>query len=412
MKKLSAAQGISIGIGSIMGSGILFLPSMTLQVGGRYTLQAWIFTMLLCLPGLYFFSKMVDSVQDKSGIGGFVSLGLGPHFGKSIPILLLGTVSIGMPSAAIIASKYVQNLLPNYESIGLVMPFLLVYLGVMTTIKGLNTGSFLNSLVAFLLFAVGIVILFLCGPALPSSMPILPEKGVVGFLQASVLSFWAFAGFENLTFLAEEFHNPKRDLVISAVVSLVLCGLLYYALTYVYGGLIPYAEISPLAGLAQLSAHSSGPSYMPILIALFAVFAVVINLVSWTAGVSRAIVSSAKDRMLPRYLEILNSKQNPARAALFLGLFFTLSLLFNVFFPQYFDKLLTVVSTNLLVLYLIGLIAFFKYTNETKAKVLSLLFILGICIVLSSSGPILLYPLILISGSVLYSKITSGDRND
>ena len=54
---------------------------------------------------------MVKNVPNESGIEGFIKLGLGEGLSAIIPILFLGTVSIGMPLSAYIVGDYMQHLL-------------------------------------------------------------------------------------------------------------------------------------------------------------------------------------------------------------------------------------------------------------------------------------------------------------
>ena len=72
--KLSLFQAIPLGIGSIIGSGILFLPSLTYYTSEENVLLAWIITTVLCIPGVIFFSDMVKVIKDDSGMAGFVFL--------------------------------------------------------------------------------------------------------------------------------------------------------------------------------------------------------------------------------------------------------------------------------------------------------------------------------------------------
>src|ERR1035438_5021750 len=95
-RQLTLKDGIGLGLGSIIGSGILFLPSMTYGLAGTNVLVCWVVTTFLCLPLLYIFSHMVESVPNESGMEGYISLGLGEHVGATIPILFLSTVGIGM----------------------------------------------------------------------------------------------------------------------------------------------------------------------------------------------------------------------------------------------------------------------------------------------------------------------------
>ena len=120
MKKLSLLNAIPLGIGSIIGSGILFLPSLTYKVSGSDVLLSWILIIFLCISGVFFLKEMIAKLPpDKSSMSDMVELGLGPEIGKSVYLIMLGTVVFGMPSAAIIAGDYCQEVLtyPDRKSV-------------------------------------------------------------------------------------------------------------------------------------------------------------------------------------------------------------------------------------------------------------------------------------------------------
>jgi amino acid efflux transporter len=95
-RQLTLKDGIALALGSVLGSGILFLPSLTFSISGAYTLWVWIITTLLCIPLVYIFSDMVKEFPNESGVEGFISSGLGHRIGASIPIIFLGTVCLGL----------------------------------------------------------------------------------------------------------------------------------------------------------------------------------------------------------------------------------------------------------------------------------------------------------------------------
>lgn len=59
-KVLTVKDGVVLGIGSIMGSGILFLPSFSYSLSGPDALLGWVITTLLCFPLLIIFKEMVQ----------------------------------------------------------------------------------------------------------------------------------------------------------------------------------------------------------------------------------------------------------------------------------------------------------------------------------------------------------------
>ena len=72
----------------------------------------------------------------------------------------------------------------------------------------------------------------------------------VGVLAGASIVFFAYIGFDAVTTNAEECKNPKYDLPIGIIGSLVISTALYIAVSVVLVGMVPYQEInrdSPLS---------------------------------------------------------------------------------------------------------------------------------------------------------------------
>ncbi len=407
-RQLTLWDGIALGIGSIMGSGILFLPALTYQIAGPDAMTAWILTTVLCLPIVVMFADMVKAVPSEHGVAGFLRLGLGQHIAAGLPILLLGTVVIGMPSAAIIASRYVSRYTGWGVAVELSVALGLIGIAIFTNIAGVKIGSAFQRLVAGLLFIMGCALL-LAGRSDVASQLVVPEANwdMDRILMASVISFWAYAGFENMTFMAGEFKRPKRDLVIAILVSLVCCGWLYIGLTAKTIAVVPMAALNESVGLYQLAEFGGLGESIKLLVVLFAVVSVLVNLISWSWGLSRMVFATAGDGQLPRYLHQLSIHKIPVRALMLLGIIFAASAVVLTFNPLLFKDGLQIVSCNFVFVYLLCSISYAIYAESKFKKIcatiLSLLLIWG----LSPSGFLVLYPVCLTGLAALTSLMRS-----
>jgi amino acid transporter len=178
------------------------------------------------------------------------------------------------------------------------------------------------------------------------------------------------------------------------IIALVVCGLLYFALAINYAALIGNFPVDPIAGLSQLTTLAGLHPAFSILLALFAIFCVLINLISWTWGISRLIFSSANKGFLPRYYGI--QKNNiPQRATLLLGSIFFLMLYLGIELPEYFESALKVVSTNFVFIYVLCLLSYVIYVKNPIKRIVGFVILLGFFILLLSSGWLLLYPILL-----------------
>src|SRR5207249_12327501 len=62
----------------------------------------------------------------------------------------------------------------------------------------------------------------------------------LGMLSGAAVIFFAYIGFDSVSTHAEEAKNPKRDVPIGIITSLILCTILYIAVAAVLTGMVPY----------------------------------------------------------------------------------------------------------------------------------------------------------------------------
>lgn len=406
-RSLTLKDGIALGIGSIMGSGVLFLPSFTYSIAGSSVLISWLLSTCLCLPLLFLFRDMIEAVPNEEGLKGFVALGLGTRAAAAIPILILGTVSIGMPSAAIIAGNYFKHVVGTALPVELIFAFLLLVAAIAINALGVHFSSAVNQGVAYLLFFLGAGIFAVSLPLASGhyTQSLAPDWNIQKIVSGAVISFWAFAGFENMTFTAGEFKNPKRDITLSILIALVLCGMLYIGLTANYAALMNPEASDKTTGLFVMVSNLPNQKLLEGAIALFAAGAVFINLTSWSWGLSRLIYSSGKNRELPSYFGVLSQKRNPQRALCLLLALFTVSLSLAYFLPEFFELGLKIVSVNFVFLYLIAAVAYARIANHPLKRGLGMLISVALIVSLFNFSWLVCYPTVLCLGACLFHKL-------
>jgi APA family basic amino acid/polyamine antiporter len=66
----------------------------------------------------------------------------------------------------------------------------------------------------------------------------------LGMLAGAATIFFAYIGFDSVSTHAEEAKNPKRDVPIGIITSLILCTVLYILVAGVVTGMVPYNKIN------------------------------------------------------------------------------------------------------------------------------------------------------------------------
>ena len=139
---------------------------------------------------------------------------------------------------------------------------LIVVLMSLFLIGGTKESSRLNTLIVFL--KVSVIVIFIAlgwryvksenlTPFIPQNTGVLGEYGWSGVLRGAAVVFFAFLGFDAVSTAAQETTNPKRNMPLGILCSLLICTILYVAFGYIMTGVAHYTEFAGAQGLAPVS---------------------------------------------------------------------------------------------------------------------------------------------------------------
>jgi amino acid efflux transporter len=306
-RTLGLGGGIVLAVGSIAGSGILFLPSTIYVIAGSDSLVVWVVAALLCVPLLGVFGALMRQVPGGTGLEGFVALGLGRRVAALVPGLLLVVFYPAMAAAMLVAGGYVSSSTPVRLGVALAI----IAVTTVGALRGARGAARLQVAVVWTTLAAAVALVVLTsGGSYGAIRPTFGDFGAIA--QAVLVAFWGFAGFENMTFVAGELRNPRRDYLIAVGVALGGYCVLAMALTANIAALIPRGEVDQLAGVAQLADYAPGG----VVIVVLAVALVQAGASSWVWGISRLLYSTARDGRLPAWFAGLDRRGVPRRAIL------------------------------------------------------------------------------------------------
>ena len=133
------------------------------------------------------------------------------------------------------------------------------------------------------------------------------QFGLSGVLRGAAVVFFAYIGFDAVSTAAQEAKNPKRDMPIGILGSLVICTILYVAVGFVLTGIVSYDKLNVPDPIA-IGIDAVGLSWLsPIL-----KFGIILGLTSvilvMLLGQSRVFYSMARDGLLPRVAAKVHSR--------------------------------------------------------------------------------------------------------
>lgn len=206
-------------------------------------------------------------------------------------------------------------------------------------IRGTQESAIVNGIIVFI--KVAIVLVFIAigwsfiNPA--NHTPYLIPEGVAGHegifkhgwggvLGGAAIVFFAFIGFDAVSTAAQEAKNPKKDMPIGILGSLVVCTILYILFSHVLTGVANWKEFEQAGKEASVAyaigtyMHGYGWLATSVTVAILAGFSSVILVM--LMGQSRVFYSMSKDGLLPEVFSHLHSKyQTPYKSNVMLFLF-------------------------------------------------------------------------------------------
>lgn len=177
----------------------------------------------------------------------------------------------------------------------------LAYIGIKET---KNTTNFMVALkIGVILFVIFIGFFYVE----PSNWnPFLPN-GFSGVLRGVSAVFYAYIGFDAISTTAEECKNPRRDLPLAMVYSLLICTLLYILIALVLTGIVSYTELRVDDPLAFVFNRINKP-WIAYIISISAVVATTSVLLIFQLGQPRIWMSMSRDGLLPKKFSRIHPK--------------------------------------------------------------------------------------------------------
>jgi len=159
--------------------------------------------------------------------------------------------------------------------------------------------------------------------------------GIMGILGAAGVVFFAFIGFDAVSTAAQEAKNPRRDMPIGILGSLVICTILYVLFSYVLSGVATVEDFRSTGREASvafaISKYMAGYEWLSraVTVAILAGFSSVILVM--LLGQSRVFYSMSKDGLVPPIFSDLHPKfRTPYKSNM---LFFVFTAAFAAFVP-------------------------------------------------------------------------------
>lgn len=403
-KEINLPRGVALAVGMVLGSGMLGLPGIVVAaVGSRMAIASWLAVILAMVPMVAIFSRLGSRYTTAAGLTEYARIAFGPWAADATSVLLWGTYAIGIPALAWVGGAYVCSLfdIAQYPW-GLVCALMILLASTIVNLLGTRLTALINTISLWMIAAL---ICILVGTHLDLLVLGIRELPLIttgfdlsGLISGAGLIVWAFLGWENMSFSAEEFRNPKRNIPMTYWISFAVVSALYLALAFVVNGAeIAGTHITGASGLTSLL-----PDDWKAVITVLIVIAILANANSWVLGASRLTFSAGRNGLLLGIFTKTNRNGVPVNALIAMQVIYTGVIVIAGLLHLKADNLVGIVSQDFIVLYVVSIIAFIiSERNEggvSGASWLIALLSLVLCgIILTGFTWWILYPTMLVA---------------
>lgn len=368
-RTLGAGGLVALGIGAIIGAGLFSITGMAAanHAGPAITIS-FIVAGLGCLFAGLCYAEFASMIPVAGSAYTYSYATMGEFIAWIIGWDLVLEYAVGAATVGISWSRYLVKFLEGFNInlpheltvgpwdggiINLPAVFIIVLMSLLL-IKGTKESATVNAIIVALKVSVVLIFIFLgwkyinntnYNPYIPDNTGKFGDFGFSGIIRAAAIVFFAYIGFDAVSTAAQEAKNPKRDMPIGILGSLVICTLLYILFAHVMTGVTSYKAFAGKDGIAPVAVaiehmgsttNAAGviqPDYpwlnRAIVVAILAGYSSVILVM--LMGQSRVFFSMSKDGLIPRIFSTVNSKtQTPAKSNLLFMLFVSL---FAAFVP-------------------------------------------------------------------------------
>ncbi|GKT02709.1 APC family permease [Furfurilactobacillus sp. WILCCON 0119] len=332
VKSMSAKDLIALGIGAVIGTGIFILPgTVAATKSGPAIILSFIIAAIVCGLAAMCYAEFSSALPIAGSaysygnviygqfIGWLLGWALVLEYMLSVAAVstgwagyfnaLLAGFNIHMPKALSGAFDPAHGTYINLVAVLIVLAVAWLLSGGMKTSTKVQNIMVVVKIAIILIFVV--VGLFYVKPA--NWHPFFPYKG--GVLAGASAVFFAFLGFDVVAASAAEVKNPKRNMPIGIIGTLIIASILYVAVSVVLTGIVSYKELN-VADPVAFALQRVGQNWGAALVSLGALAGMFTMMLAMIYSSSRLVYSIGRDGLLPKKLGTVDKATGTPRASL------------------------------------------------------------------------------------------------
>lgn len=330
-KKISLFSATALSATAMIGSGWLFSAQLNAKLAGNYAFLAWFLAALLALSVGLCLSQVVakypvrgattrSSALSHNNIFG-MPFAFANWFGLMVTVATEAQATTQYLSAAINSETLINNhgltVIAKLIALFILSIYLFInYFGIKFLAKVNNIITVLKIFVPLFTIGLFIIVKFDTSNFLLTSNNSFTASSVISAIVGAGL-IYSYNGFQLSVAFASEVKNPRRNVPLSIIISIITVMVVYMLLQLAFMGVVPHSMLvngwaalnfhSPLMNLAMLL----GINFLALLLVTDSVISPSGTGYSYLGGCSRMFYAMAMEGQMPRWtITKLHEKYN------------------------------------------------------------------------------------------------------
>ena len=324
-KTLGGFDLMMLGVGAIVGTGIFILPGTVAAIhSGPAIIFSFIIAAFVCALAAMCYSEFSSAVPVTGSAYTYGYIVFGELIAWFVGWALVLEYGLAVASVATGWSAYFVSLLEGFniiipqalsgpfnpsEGTFVNLPAVLIILIISWLLtRGVQETTRINKIMVFV--KVGVILLFIVVGVFfvkPGNWQPFMPFGFDGVITGAALVFFAYLGFDAVSSAAEEVKNPQRNLPIGIIGSLLVCTLLYVAVSLVLTGVVPYTNLN-VSNPVSYALQVINQDWIAGIISLGAVTGMMTVILVMIFGGTRLLYALGRDGLLPKFLYDIHPK--------------------------------------------------------------------------------------------------------
>ncbi|MFY9804310.1 MAG: amino acid permease [Candidatus Acidiferrales bacterium] len=178
--------------------------------------------------------------------------------------------------------------------------FIIVMLLTIILVRGIRESADANNImVALKITAIMVFVIFTSRYVHPANWHPFAPNGWPGILTGGSIIFFTYIGFDSVSTAAEECKDPKRDLPIGIIATLIVCTILYIAVVVVLTGLVRWQTLMDDAAPVVNTLKRLHFGNIQLIVLIGALLGMISSLLVFQLGQARVWFAMSRDGLLP-----------------------------------------------------------------------------------------------------------------